>query len=108
MKYDYYGLKSKLDYFLDLNDEKIVKEGWTIISKPCDSCKNFNIDLRYSDPLYCYETTTGKKKYNLDYLFVEKLDKHKQNKTVFNSAKKFGLVITDEGLITGLIKVKLV
>jgi len=55
MKYDYYGLKSKLDDFLNLYDEDIVKQGWTIISKPCDDCKDYDINLRYSDPKYCYE-----------------------------------------------------
>lgn len=34
MKYDYYGLKSKIDDFLNLHDEEIVKQGWTIVSKP--------------------------------------------------------------------------
>ena len=106
MKYDYYGLKSKIDDFLNLHDEEIVKQGWTITSKPCDDCKDFNIELRYSDPRYCYETTTGSKSYNLDYLFVEKIDKKKQNKTVYSSAKKFGFVLTDNGLITELHNVK--
>ena len=78
MKYDYYGLKSKLDDFLDLHDEEIVKQGWTITSKPCNDCKDYNINLRYSDPKYYYETTSGVKKYNLDYLFVEKIDKNKK------------------------------
>jgi hypothetical protein len=100
MKYDYYGLKSKIDDFLDLHDEEIVKQGWTITSKPCDDCKDFDIKLRYSDLKYCYETTTGSKSYNLDYLFVEKIDKNKQNRTVYSSAKKFGIVIEDNGLIT--------
>ena len=108
MKYDYYGLKSKLDDFLNLHDEEIVKQGWTITSKPCDDCKDFDIKLRYSDLKYCYETTTGSKSYNLDYLFVEKIDKNKHNKTVYSSAKKFGVVITDSGLITGLLDVKLI
>jgi hypothetical protein len=108
MKYDYYGLKSKIDDFLDLHDEEIVKQGWTITSKPCDDCKDFDIKLRYSDPKYCYETTTGSKSYNLDYLFVEKIDKNKQNKTVYSSAKKFGFVITENGLITDLLNIKLV
>jgi hypothetical protein len=107
MKYDYYGLKSKLDDFLNLYDEDIVKQGWTIISKPCDDCKDYDINLRYSDPKYCYETTTGSKKYNLDYLFVEKIDKNKQNKTVFASAKKMGLEINDKGLISNLGNIKL-
>jgi hypothetical protein len=108
MKYDYYGLKSKLDDFLNLHDEDIVKQGWTITSKPCDDCKEYDINLRYSDPKYCYETTTGNKRYNLDYLFVEKIDKNKQNKTVFASAKKMGLEINDKGLISNLSNVKLV
>ncbi len=107
MKYDYYGLKSKLDDFLNLYDEDIVKQGWTIISKPCDDCKDYDINLRYSDPKYCYETTTGIKKYNLDYLFVEKIDKNKQNKTIFASAKKMGLEINDKGLISNLGNIKL-
>jgi hypothetical protein len=107
MKYDYYGLKSKIDDFLDLHDEEIVKQGWTITSKPCDDCKDFDIKLRYSDPKYCYETTTGSKSYNLDYLFVEKIDKNKQNKTVYSSAKKMGLEINDKGLIYNLSNVKL-
>jgi len=108
MKYDYYGLKSKIDDFLDLYDEEIVKQGWTITSKPCDDCKDFDIKLRYSDLKYCYETTTGSKSYNLDYLFVEKIDKNKQNRTVYSSAKKFGFVITENGLITELLNIKLV
>lgn len=108
MKYDYYSLKSKVDDFLNLYDEDIVKQGWTITSKPCGNCKDYDINLRYSDPKYCYETTTGSKKYNLDYLFVEKLDKYKQIKTVYSSAKKFGIVINDDGLITELLDIKLV
>ena len=104
MKYDYYGLKSKVDDFLNLHVEDIVKQGWTITSKPCNNCKGYDVNLRYSDPKYCYETTTGSKKYNLDYLFVEKLDKHKQIKTVYTSAKKFGIVIDDDGLITDIKK----
>jgi len=108
MKYDYYGLKSKLDDFLDLHDEEIFKQGWTITSKPCDDCKEYDINLRYSDPKYYYETTSSVKKYNLDYLFVEKIDKKKQNKTVYSSAKKFGIVINENGLITELLNIKLV
>jgi hypothetical protein len=107
MKYDYYGLKSKIDDFLDLHDEEIVKQGWTITSKPCDDCKDYDINLRFSDVKYCYETTTGSKSYNLDYLFVEKIDKNKQNKTVYSSAKKMGLEINDKGLIYNLSNVKL-
>jgi hypothetical protein len=102
MKYDYYGLKSKINDFLDLHDEEIVKQGWTITSKPCDDCKDYDINLRYSDPKYCYETTTGVKKYNLDYLFVEKIDKHKQNKTIENQAKKLGFEIDKNFLIKNL------
>ena len=71
MKYDYYGLKSKIDDFLNLHDEEIVKQGWTITSKPCDDCKEYDINLRYSDPKYYYETTSGVKKYNLDYLKIK-------------------------------------
>ena len=102
MKYDYYGLKSKIDDFLNIHDEDIVKQGWTIVSKPCDECKDFDIKLRYSDPKYCYETTTGSKRYNLDYLFVEKLDKNKQYKTIENQAKKLGLILGKNLLILGL------
>lgn len=102
MKYDYYGLKSKIDDFLNIHDEYIVKQGWTIVSKPCDECKDFDIKLRYSDPKYCYETTTGSKRYNLDYLFVEKLDKNKQYKTIENQAKKLGLILGKNLLILGL------
>lgn len=108
MKYDYYGLKSKVDDFLNLYDEEIVKQGWTIVSKPCNDCKDFDINFRYSDPNYCYETTIGSKKYNLDYLFIEKLDKNKQNRTIHSSAKKYGLILNKEGLIMGLLDVKLV
>jgi hypothetical protein len=108
MKYDYYGLKYKIDDFLNSHDEDIVKQGWTIISKPCSNCKDYDINLRYSDPKYCYETTTGSKKYNLDYLFVEKIDKNKQNKTIYSSAKKFGIVINDDGLITELLDIELI
>lgn len=99
MKYDYYGLKSKIDDFLNIHDEDIVKQGWTIVSKPCDECKDFDIKLRYSDPKYFYETTTGVKRYNLDYLFIEKLDKNKQYKTIFTSVKKYGINVNDKGLI---------
>lgn len=99
MKYDYYGLKSKIDDFLNIHDEDIVKQGWTIVSKPCDECKDFDIRLRYSDPKYCYETTIGVKRYNLDYLFIEKLDKNKQYKTIFTSVKKYGINVNDKGLI---------
>jgi len=70
MKYDYYVLKSKIYDFLNLHDEEIVKHGWTIISKPCDYCKDFDVKLIYSYPKYCYVTTTGNKKYKLNYLFV--------------------------------------
>jgi hypothetical protein len=108
MKYDYYGLKSKIDDFLNIHDEDIVKQGWTIVSKPCNDCKDFDINLRYSDPKYCYETTTGNKRYNLDYLFVEKLDKNKQNRTIQSSAKKYGIVLNEQGLIIGLPNVKLI
>ena len=104
MKYDYYGLKSKIDDFLNLHDEEIVKQGWTITSKPCNDCKDFDIKLRYSDPKYYYETSTGSKSYNLDYLFVEKINKHKQIKTIFASVKKYGIEIKDNGLITNLTK----
>ncbi len=93
---------------MNLHDEDIVKQGWTITSKPCDDCKDYDINLRYSDSNYCYETTTGNKRYNLDYLFVEKLDKNKQNKTVFASAKKMGLEINDKGLIYSLSNIKLI
>lgn len=102
MKYDYYGLKFKIDDFLNLHDEEIVKQGWTITSKPCDDCKDFNIELRYSDPKYCYETTTGSKSYNLDYLFVEKIDKYKQNKTILKSIKSFGLEVNENWIILSL------
>ena len=102
MKYDYYGLKSKIDDFLNLHDEEIVKQGWTITSKPCNDCKDFDIKLRYSDPKYYYETSTGSKSYNLDYLFVEKINKHKQIKTIENQAKKLGLTLGKNLLILGL------
>ena len=104
MKYDYYGLKSKIDDFLDLHDEDMVKQGWTIVSKPCGDCKDYDLNLRYSDPKYCYETTTGNKKYNLDYLFIEKLEKNKQNKTIFSSVKKYGIIVNDKGLILNFEK----
>ena len=108
MKYNYYELKSKVDDFLDEFSEEIVKQGWTIVSKPCDDCKEFDINLRYTDEQYCYETVTGQKRYNLDYLFVEKLDKNKQNKTVFTAAKKMGFDINDKGLISNLSNIKLI
>lgn len=102
MKYDYYGLKSKIDDFLNIHDEDIVKQGWTIVSKPCNDCKDFDVNLRYSDPKYCYETTTGNKRYNLDYLFVEKIDKNKQNKTILKSIKTFGIEIDTNWIIRSL------
>jgi len=44
MKYDYYGLKSKVDDFWNrTRTEEIVKQGWTIVSKPCNDCKEFLI-----------------------------------------------------------------
>jgi hypothetical protein len=99
MKYDYYGLKRKLDLFLDLYDEKIINEGWIISSKKCDNCEKYKEDRSLNEE-YVYETITGVKKINDEFLFVEKFNTTKHMKTILNSARNKGLVVNDDGLIT--------
>ena len=98
MKYDYYGLKFKLDSFFDLYDEKIIKEGWIVSSKPCNNCGKYSEDRSVYDE-YVYVTTNGVKKINNEFLFIEKFNTTKHMKTIINSARGKGLVVNDDGLI---------
>lgn len=98
MKYDYYGLRRKLDKFLDLYDEKIINEGWIIVSKNCDECSKYSEDRSIYEE-YVYETVTGNKKVNNEFLLIEKFNTTKHVKTILKLARNKGLVVDENGLI---------
>jgi hypothetical protein len=98
MKYDYYGLRRKLDKFLDLYDEKIISEGWIISSKKCEECSKYQEDRSIYEE-YVYETINGNKKINDEFLLIEKFNTNKHLKTILKLARDKGLVVDENGLI---------
>ena len=99
-KYPYYELKNAIDEFVIEYGDLMTKQKWTIVSKPCKECdKEFDVKLRDIDERFYYITSSGKKKKNIDYLFVERESNGKLTKGINQFLNNFGFEINSNGLI---------
>jgi len=98
--YPYYEVKYAVDSFVETYGEKMTKDKWSIVSKPCKKCDNeFNSELRNSDERFFYKTTSGKLKKNEDYLFVERQEGGKLTKGIYQQLSNYGFEVDKNGLI---------
>lgn len=105
VEYPYYELKSAIDDFILEYAEEMTKQKWSIISKPCPKCdKIFNTKVRDKDERYFYTTTSGNKKKNVDYLFVEREQNGKLTKGINKFLNNFGFQVNEDGLIISYTK----
>lgn len=103
--YPYYELKSAIDDFTCEYGDLMTKQKWSITSKPCPKCdKMFDTKIRDNDERFFYKTTTGKKKKNMDYLFVERQENGKLTKGINQFLNNFGFEINPDGLIINYTK----
>jgi hypothetical protein len=103
-KYPYYELKNAIDEFVIEYGDLMTEQKWTITSKPCNECdKEFDTKLREKDERFFYITSSGKKKKNIDYLFVERESNGKLTKGINQFLNNFGFEINSNGLIVGYI-----
>lgn len=101
--YPYLEFRNKIDSFTEIYGDKMVKEGWTIWSEPSKKYDEI-YESRETDNRYVYETVTGSKKVNKDYLFADWLIKGKHMKTLKNLLENYKIKINDDGLIIELGK----
>ena len=67
--YPYYEVKYAVDTFVETYGDRMTKDKWSIISKPCKKCDGmFDVSIRKTDERYFYKTTSGKVRKNEDYL----------------------------------------
>jgi hypothetical protein len=98
--YPYFEVKYAVDTFVETYGEKMTKEKWSIISKPCKKCdETFNSNIRNTDERFFHKTTTGKIKKNEDYLFVERQEGGKLTKGIYQQLSNYGFEIDKNGLI---------
>jgi hypothetical protein len=103
--YPYYELKNAIDEFVIEYGDLMTKQKWSITSKPCPKCdKTFDVKIRETDERYFYTTTSGKKKKNIDYLFVEREQSGKLTKGINQFLNNFGFEIDPDGLIINYTK----
>ena len=101
--YTYLEFKDKLDSFTEIYGDKMLQEGWTIWSEPSEKYDKV-YEKREDNPRYIYETITGVKKVNKDYLFADWIVKGKHTKTLKKLLEKYNIIINDDGLIVELGK----
>jgi hypothetical protein len=98
--YPYFEVKYAVDSFVETYGDKMTKDKWSIVSKPCKKCdENFDSSIRNTDERYFYVTTTGKVKRNIDYLFVERKEGGKLTKGIYQQLSNYGFEIDKNGLI---------
>jgi len=101
--YPYLELRQKLDLLTEIHGDRMVREGWTIWSEPSKKYDEI-YNSRDNDIRYVYETLTGIKKVNKDYLFASWITKGKQIKTLKKLLENYKITINEDGLITELGK----
>jgi len=98
--YPYFEVKYAVDSFVETYGERMTKDNWSIVSKPCKKCdENFDSKARNTDERFFYTTTTGKIKKNDDYLFVERQEGGKLTKGIYQQLSNYGFEIDKNGLI---------
>ena len=98
--YPYYEVKHAVDSFVELYGEKMTKDKWSIVSKPCKKCdETFDATNRKIDERYFFKTTTGKVKKNEDYLFIERQEGGKLTKGIYQQLSNYGFEVDKNGLI---------
>jgi hypothetical protein len=99
--YPYLEFRDKIDTFTEIYGDKMIKEGWTIWSEPSKKYDEV-YESRDNDIRYVYETITGIKKTNNDYLFADWIGKGKHMKTLKKLLEGYKIIINEDGLITDL------
>ena len=98
--YPYFEVKYAVDSFVETYGERMTKDNWSIVSKPCKKCdENFDSNVRNTDERFFYATTTGKIKKNDDYLFVERQEGGKLTKGIYQQLSNYGFEVDKNGLI---------
>lgn len=98
--YPYYEVKYAMDTFVETYSDKMTKDKWSVVSKPCKKCdQTFDKNIRNTDDRYFYKTTSGKLKKNEDYLFVERQEGGKLTKGIYQQLTNYGFEIDKNGLI---------
>jgi hypothetical protein len=98
--YPYFEVKYAVDDFVASYGDKMTKDRWSIISKPCKKCdETFDSSIRNTDERFFYTTTTGKIKKNEDYLFVVREENGKLTKGIHQQLFNYGFEIDKNGLI---------
>lgn len=98
--YPYFEVKYAVDSFVEIYGDKMTKDKWSIVSKPCKKCdETFNSNDRKTDERFFYTTTSGKVKRNSDYLFVERKEGGKLTKGIYQQLSNYGFEIDKNGLI---------
>jgi hypothetical protein len=98
--YPYYEVKYAVDTFVETYGDRMTKDKWSILSKPCKKCDDkFDTNVRNTDERYFFKTTTGKVKKNEDYLFVERQEGGKLTKGIYQQLSNYGFELEKNGLI---------
>jgi len=98
--YPYFEVKYAVDTFVEIYGDKMTKDKWSIVSKPCKKCdETFDSNIRNTDERFFYTTTTGKIKKNEDYLFVIREENGKLTKGIYQQLSNYGFEIDKNGLI---------
>jgi hypothetical protein len=98
--YPYFEVKYAVDDFVAIYGEKMTKDKWSIVSRPCKKCdETFDSNIRNTDERFFYTTTTGKVKKNEDYLFVVREENGKLTKGINQQLFNYGFEIDKNGLI---------
>ena len=98
--YPYYEVKYAVDTFVETYGDRMTKDKWSIVSKPCKKCDGmFDVSIRKTDERFFYKTTSGKVRKNEDYLFVERKEGGKLTKGIYQQLSNYGFEIDKNGLI---------
>jgi hypothetical protein len=98
--YPYFEVKYAVDDFVTNYGERMTKDKWSIVSRPCKKCdETFDSNIRNTDERFFYTTTTGKIKKNEDYLFVIREENGKLTKGIYQQLSNYGFEIDKNGLI---------